>query len=142
MSPARLSSIRSHIRGTAAVETALILPILLPMLLGGMELGMIMWTRNTLQSVAAITARCAAIGSPDCTNPSSYAVTLANKWLNSTKITATNVSINTAGTCSTGSPVVAVVPGVVVAITPSAWTGHVMHPFMPSTTKLTACYPK
>jgi hypothetical protein len=107
-----------------------------------MELGMIMWTRNTLQSVAAITARCAAIGSPDCTNPASYAVTLANKWLNATKIAASNVSVNIAGTCSTGSPVVAVVPGVVVAITPSAWTGRVMHPFMPSTTTLTACYPR
>ena len=39
-------------------------PVLVPMLLGPLELGLDWWTRTTLQSVANVTARCVAISNP------------------------------------------------------------------------------
>lgn len=49
--------------GAAAVETALILPILLALLFGVIEAGRIGWTRNALAFAVQQAARCSAMAS-------------------------------------------------------------------------------
>jgi Flp pilus assembly protein TadG len=137
MSRFRTLSIRTDVRGTTALEMALILPVLLSMLLGGMELGLMMWTKNTLQSVAATTARCVAISSSACSaSPATYAVGLATSWLGSAMIVASNVVVTTVTGTKCGG-----VSGVVVTITASPWSSSIIYPIKAITRTTTSCYP-
>ena len=63
--------------GEAAVEFALVALALLVFGFGIVELGRMLWTWQALQSTAADTARCVAIGSSLCTNPQNYAISMA-----------------------------------------------------------------
>lgn len=132
--------IRRDTRASTTVEMALVLPLLVPILLGGIELGMVQWTKSTLQSVAAITARCVSIGSSACSNPQQYAVTLATSWLGSGKITqaitTSSITISAATTCkaATGS-------FKVVTISASPWGNSMVYPFKSGTMTVTACFP-
>ena len=68
-------------RGAAAIEFAIILPVLLLFLLGIMDIGRLLWTFTTLHRASDAAARCAAIQAPGCTTSSgtqSYAV--AQAW--------------------------------------------------------------
>jgi Flp pilus assembly protein TadG len=53
-------------RGTAAVEFALILPILLVCILGLIEFARAIWTQATLDYVVEAAARCAAVDTVTC----------------------------------------------------------------------------
>ncbi|MDR3534843.1 MAG: pilus assembly protein [Rhodopila sp.] len=135
---ARQSLARS-IKGAAALEFALVSGVLMAMLLGGFELGLMMWTRGTLQAVAAQTARCVAIGSSACTtskSPQQYAVDLATTKLGSAMITKANVTVTAATTCKSASGSFEV-----VTISASPWVGSIVYPFTGPTQTLTACYP-
>ncbi len=79
-------------RGTTAVEFGLIASVFVPLCLGILDTGLLMWTKAALQSTAALTARCAAITSPDCTDPRQFAVTTAGKWIFPGIITSVNVT--------------------------------------------------
>jgi Flp pilus assembly protein TadG len=52
--------------GATAIEFALIMPALFLFLAGGIELTTTMWSWNSLENVAKVVARCAAISSPKC----------------------------------------------------------------------------
>lgn len=52
--------------GTAAIEFAIICPVLLVLAVALLEIGLAFWTWNTLQDIAKTAARCAAVGSPLC----------------------------------------------------------------------------
>lgn len=52
--------------GTAALEYALILPVLLVMLLGALDVGRAMWLQVTLERAVEAAARCAAINTTTC----------------------------------------------------------------------------
>jgi Flp pilus assembly protein TadG len=132
----RTAFIRNDTRATAAIETALVLPILLPLILGSFELGLIWWTNGVLQSVAGMTARCVAIGSTACANPTTYAVNLAQNWLGGTMITAKNMTVTVTTTCPNATG-----PFEVVKITASPWTNSIIYPFKAGTLTLTACFP-
>jgi Flp pilus assembly protein TadG len=70
--------------GSTAVEFALIAGVFLTLCMGILEAGLLMWTQGALQSTASLTARCAAIASPDCTTgttPQQYAVAAAQNWV-------------------------------------------------------------
>lgn len=56
-------------RGAAAVETAVLLPALLLMLLGTMEVGRIAWTKAALVYAVQETARCASVTPAACGTP-------------------------------------------------------------------------
>lgn len=67
-------------RGTATIEYAIILPVLLTFLFGIMDTGRLLWTYTTLYSATEAAARCAAINAPSCTTVSAtqnYAVAAA-----------------------------------------------------------------
>lgn len=53
--------------GGAAVEFALVAPVLVALVLAGFVLGFGLWTRNALQQAASEAARCLAIGATACT---------------------------------------------------------------------------
>lgn len=57
--------------GATAVEFALIAPVLLLIVGAVLGLGLAFWTRSALQQAATETARCVAIGSPDCSRATS-----------------------------------------------------------------------
>jgi Flp pilus assembly protein TadG len=100
-------------RGSAAVEAAIVLPVLLLLLLGSMELGRLMWTYNTMLSGVEEGARyvlvharspaslpsCAAQGAaPDCPAPSgtplaNCAATQVQDVLQSYQVTGVGVSV-------------------------------------------------
>jgi len=64
--PRRAFSRRSGERGVAAVEFALILPILLLCVLGLIEFARAIWTQATLDYAVEAAARCAAIDTNTC----------------------------------------------------------------------------
>jgi hypothetical protein len=96
-----------------------------------------MWTRGTLQSVAAQTARCAAIGSPLCVSPTTYAGNQVTALL--AGITAATVTATTATSCL--NEPAGTISFEVVTITASPWFAFDFSLFSPSTETVTACYP-
>jgi Flp pilus assembly protein TadG len=64
-------------RGAAALEFAFVSTALMLLVFGVMEMGRMLWTRQALQGAAAETARCLAIGSPNCPSGSAYAESAA-----------------------------------------------------------------
>lgn len=53
-------------RGTAALEFALVAPILFLLLFGGMEAGRLMFVSAAVRAAVADAARCAELGRPQC----------------------------------------------------------------------------
>ena len=127
-------------------EAAVVLALMLPMLVGSIEISLMMWTKGTVQSIAALSARCIATNSTNCTANSSfptaalrtqnYALTMANALIGQAKITASNITVTTSTACNNA-------PGQydVVSITYSDWFGAMIAPLGARTDKLTACYP-
>src|SRR5436190_10000002 len=64
-------------RGTAAIEYAIVLPVLLVFVLGTMDTGRLLWTYVTLNRATEAAARCAAISAavPTATTCSTVALT-------------------------------------------------------------------
>lgn len=140
---------KSFLKQTQAstiAETAIVLPLLLSMLLGGIEIGLMMWTKGTVQSIASLSARCIATNSLNCaanaTFPTTalrtqnYALTMANSLIGQAKITAANITVTTSTTCN-------LAPGQydVVTISYSDWVGAIVYPVTGRTDTLTACFP-
>jgi Flp pilus assembly protein TadG len=67
-------------RGATALEFGLVASIFLPLCLGIIGGGLLMWTKAALQSAAALTARCTAIQSTRCTDIAEFAVAQAATW--------------------------------------------------------------
>ena len=139
------------LRGATTLEFALVSTILMVMIFGSVELGLMMWTRGTLQAIAAQTARCAAISSPICNNstttPQSYAVAQAATLLGSGLITAGDVTIATGTGCLSGSAGSTIFEVVTITATPwvgvsaSGRFGTAYGALAPATETVTACYP-
>ena len=108
--------------GTTALEFALIASVFLPLCLAILDAGLLMWTKGALQSTASLTARCAAITSPDCSDAQQFAVTTAGKWVFSGIITKVNVSPAPAIVC------IASVPYMKVTITCQFWARGLLPP--------------
>lgn len=126
--------------GTTTVEFAMISAVLFPMCFGIIEAGMLLWTQGALQSTAALVARCAAISSPLCTNPQTYAVNTAASWIMSGIIATSDVTVSTSTTCPTGSGASGNFKK--VTITSEYWgTGFLPAPWGSKNLTVTACYP-
>ncbi len=123
--------------GAAALEFAMVGGLLVLLLLGCVEAGLMMWTGSALQSVAAQTARCTAIGS--CANPQQYAVSLAGQWIGRNAITTSNVSV--AATGPTGQCHGQTGAFAVVTISESIWADTFFQPITGGTQSVTACFP-
>lgn len=122
--------------GLVSLEFAIVAAVLIPLTSGIIELGLLLWTQTAMQSVASLTARCAAIGSPQCSaNVPAYAVSLANNWTLSGAITTANVTVTSTTTCGTASGTFEN-----VAISFPIWSKMVLKPFLPDSFTVNACY--
>lgn len=135
MSRAVMRRFRAARRGETAVEFALVAGLFVLLLLAPIELGLMIWTGSSLQTVAAQTARCAAIGSCS-SNPAGYAVNLAKHWISATAISAKNVQVQTTSSCNKASGQFEQ-----VRITSSIWAGAWISPMSGTTQVATACFP-
>jgi Flp pilus assembly protein TadG len=124
------------------VEFAIIAGVMMPLLFGILDLGLLMWTNNALQSTAALTARCIALGSSLCAaNPAQYAVNTAALWIVPGIITTGQVTITTAAASCYGAAG-SYGPFVTVAIASSYWATNVLPPpFAATTVSVTSCFP-
>ena len=121
-------------RGIVSLEFAILASVLIPLTSAIIELGLLLWTQTAMQSVAALTARCAAIGA--CTSSAaSYAVTQASNWTLSGAITTANVTVGTSTTCNSASGTFAT-----VTITFPVWSKMVLKPFLPDSISVSSCY--
>jgi len=136
--------LRRDTRGSTMIEFALLASgILLPLTFAIFGAGVILWTQSSLQSTAALAARCGAIGGPQCTGGASgvqsYAVSTANNWIVSGMITTANVFVNGAATnCTAVSGNVEI-----VEISTSYFSSSLLPgPFGGRTIDVCAYYPK
>ena len=122
-------------KAVTALEFALVAPVVLVLIFGSLELGLIWWTKNALQMTAAITARCVALGS--CADPGSFAVNYASNWALSRLISVSNVTYTTNGACYGSSKVYAM-----VTIDCEFWADSLLPPPIPNLSfSVSACYP-
>lgn len=124
-------------RATTSVEFALVGSMMLLATFGTLDLGLLLWTQNALQSTAALAARCAAISSPLCSDVTNYTVSLAGNWVMPGVISADNVTATSVGTCNGATGTFEQ-----VAITSSFWANVLPPPFHNQTLTVSACYPK
>ena len=66
-------------RGTAAVDFAMVSVVFLPLCFEIMELGIVLWVQNTLETTAELMARCAATQNTACSDARSIAVSNASE---------------------------------------------------------------
>jgi len=90
-----------------------------------------------LQSTADLTARCAAIGSANCTDPQQFAVDTAGAWVFSGIIASSDVTVQANGACNGMSGTFAT-----VTIDCKFWSnGTLALPFRAIPLVVSACYP-
>jgi Flp pilus assembly protein TadG len=63
--------------GATAIETAILFPVFLMLLLGISEFGRALWTQTALQYAVGQAARCASVTPSSCSDVPSYAATQA-----------------------------------------------------------------
>ena len=97
------STLRASLRGSATVEFALVAPILIMFIIGGMYLSMLGFTASSLRFAAQAGARCASINTTSCSNAASIQLYAASQFINVTG----NAATFTATTPSCGNKVVA-----------------------------------
>jgi len=108
--------------GATLIEFALVAGIFLPLCLAIFDAGLLLWTQGVLQSTAALTARCAALNSPICTNVQQFAVTSAGNWVFAGIISQANVTPAPAVVCISHSNMMK------VTITCPFWAGVILPP--------------
>ncbi|WP_020179753.1 TadE/TadG family type IV pilus assembly protein [Methylopila sp. M107] len=96
---------RGDASGATAVEFSIIVIPLLLSLLGSVEFGRMLWTRQSMSEVAIMASRCiglpqtecSASGVRDAAKTRTFALSLASNW--KLPLTDANVAIDTAATC-------------------------------------------
>ena len=123
------------VSGSMALEYGLLLPVLLLLMFGTMDVGRLLWTYTTLNRAVAASARCAAVNPAACGTPAEIASHAASEaW----GLTVTPAAF-TSQTLSCGAQVTAnynfslLIP----------WIGGNRPDSLPNTITLTvsACYP-
>lgn len=123
-------------RGSVALEFAIAAGIFLTLVVGGIDVGLLWWTKNGLQVTATMTARCMALGS--CSDPGSYAVQMANNWTVSGAINSNDVTLSKTSQCYSSQGTYN--NFAMVTITSPFWAG--LPPPLPHITlQVSACYP-
>jgi Flp pilus assembly protein TadG len=90
--------------GALILETAIVLPVFLLIVLGTVEWARFLWTRQAITHVADLTGRCYALNSSLCTgtnSPASFAVALAAK--DGIQLTTDMVTAGSQPSCTSSS---------------------------------------
>ncbi len=107
--------------GSTAIEFAIVASVFIPMCLAIFDAGLLLWTKGTMQSVASLTARCAAINSANCASAKEFAVAQEGTWAFPGVITTANVTTAPA-TC------ISHVAYMKVTVTCPYWAGALLPP--------------
>jgi hypothetical protein len=94
------------------------------------------WAETALQSVAADTARCVALGNTACSSAQQYAVSLAQQRIYAGAIATSDVAIATAASCPGATGQYAV-----VTITAHEWAAALTGPLLGQVVHAKACFP-
>jgi Flp pilus assembly protein TadG len=123
MKAPRLHDLLRGRRGEAALDFAMVSIVFLPLCFGIIELGIMMWVQNTLQTTATVTARCVGTQNTACSNPQQYAVDQATQYLPSGMVSTSDVTVLTGASCNSA-------PGtaVIVKIAHTFWDADVLPP--------------
>lgn len=138
------SRFRHDESGASALEFALLAVPLLLMIVGTIEYGRALWTRQAMQSLAIATARCVGVTQSDCSTSGSYSATKTSTYLIAeaaklgVALTTGNISINANTSCQgvSGFSTVAITYTFVSAA-PKFITALLIGP----TLTATACFP-
>ncbi len=130
----RLTGDRS---GATAVEFAVVASGAVLLLIGALQVGLLLWTNNALQIMAGLTARCAALST--CSNPASYAVSLAEQWAGAGAVKTSDVTVSAASLCRGASNGYS--KFTMVTISSELWSGLLIGPLAAVQLKASACYP-
>lgn len=82
--------------GAVLVELALILPVVLFLIIGGIDISLAMLDKIQLEFAAEASARCQAIGNASCGSPADTAVYAASLVSSAPGISAANFSVSAA----------------------------------------------
>ena len=82
-------ALRAGNKGSSSVEFALVAPILVMFMIGGMYVSMLGFTASSLRYAAEAGARCASINTLTCTNASNIQSFAAQQFINITGNTPT-----------------------------------------------------
>lgn len=120
-----------------SLEFALVGPILVLLVIGTPTAGLLLWARGAMQLAASQTARCKAIGSTECPDPTAYATSIINNWGAGGLILPITISVQANDACSGTAGLFSS-----VTITSAAGTGAgLMRPFLNIVLTASACYP-
>jgi Flp pilus assembly protein TadG len=137
MSTRALRRLGEEIRAAAIVEFAVVGSLFILICFAIVELGLVLWTGNALQTTAALTARCAALGAAPCSNAPQFAAATAGSLVFPSVIAASDVTVGQAAGCNGASG-----NFMVVTINCRLWsTGWLPPPFASTPIIRTECYP-
>lgn len=121
-------------RGVAALEFAIVGVAFVMLLLGTIQIGLLWWTKNGLQTAAMLTARCAALGS--CSDPKAFAVSTAGKFTLPNAVSS--VSVGTSSYCNATK---GYKQFTTVTLTSTVWADLLISALAGPSIQATACYP-
>lgn len=121
-------------RGVAALEFAIVGVAFVMLLLGTIQVGLLWWTKNGLETAAMLTARCAALGS--CSDPAAFAKSTASKFTLPNAVSA--VSVATSSHCNA---VTGYSHFTTVTLTSTVWADSLISVLAGSSIQAIACYP-
>jgi Flp pilus assembly protein TadG len=127
---------RNDQRGAAVLEFAIVAGVLMTIIFGALQLGLVFWTLNALEMTATMTARCAALGS--CANPAAYAQALAGSMVTAHVLTGQTVTVSTASNCYATSQTYTGYTR--VTISTSFWGNVLVGPLAGTALTVSACY--
>jgi Flp pilus assembly protein TadG len=134
---------RRDVAGSTTLEFAMTALAMVLVLIGFVELGIVTWSWQVLETAATEAARCAGINATSCknvdtapANTQNFASTTA-QGLGLSSVTASNVTVSTGAAAQTACGTTATV--VSVALTYQFGTAFL--PPLPSSITASACYP-
>jgi Flp pilus assembly protein TadG len=125
-------------RGSVAVEFAIVVGILFSVIFAVLQLGLLFWTRSTLQMTASMTARCVAIGTCTTSTAKAYAQTLAGTMAAGNILADGTVTVSQASNCYASST--AFTGYTLVKISTPFWSNVLVGPIPGTTLTVSACY--
>jgi Flp pilus assembly protein TadG len=136
--PHAVRRLRAARSGNATVEFALACLAFLPFCFGTLEMGLMLWTQNSLQSIATTAARCKAMNAVACSaGVPAYVVSLTEASVMPGIIDTSNVTVSTTGNCNGAAGT-----ATVVTITHSFWGSAIFPPPLANlATTVSGCYP-
>jgi Flp pilus assembly protein TadG len=102
----RVRDLANDRRGAGAVEFALVLGPLIFLIMGAMEYGRLLWTKQALEESAIAGARCMGVLATGCASGGAFSSTNATTYIQgvasgfSLSVPTANVTLNRAATCA------------------------------------------